>query len=174
MRHKGIYTALYLFTIASIFSGGVSAQTGSTEASPHAPPTQVVMLSKIELPKFQEMKPLELAAYHFDPMNTHANGYDAGQCTYGVASMKGNIPESWGNAGQWAYMAKAAGYTVSPTPIVGAVGVSYVGYYGHVVVVTGDNKNGTIQVTEMNYDGYGDGLYQTRTAAIGEFVYIYI
>lgn len=122
----------------------------------------------------QPMQPLPLATLPYSTMDTYSNSYDVGQCTYGAASMKGDIPSDWGNANNWAYMAKLAGYTVNNIPIVGAVAETTAGWAGHVAVVTGLNADGTIQIEEMNYDGYGDGLYRSRPAAISEFVYIYI
>ena len=112
--------------------------------------------------------------YPFSPMNTYTNSYDWGNCTYGVASMIEAIPSDWGNANQWPYMAEQEGYTVSATPVLGAVAEEDIGSEGHVAVVTGLNGDGTIQITEMNYDGTGDGLWRTRTADISEFQYIYI
>lgn len=123
---------------------------------------------------FKPLPTLSLASFHYDPEGTHPNGYDPGQCTWGAASMKGNIPDNWGNANQWPDAARAAGYQVSDQPIVGAVAVEYIGYYGHVAVVTGVNPDGSVTVEEMNYDGLGDGLYRSSTWPASTWVYIYI
>lgn len=146
----------------------------STSRSPSPIISYAEILNKMQMPKFQELPQLSLADFNFDPMGTYSNSYDPGQCTWGVASMKGDIPNNWGNAANWATAARDSGYTVSNVPIIGAVGVSFANYYGHVVVVTGTNSDGTLQITEMNYDGYGDGLWHIRTANVSEFTYIYI
>lgn len=142
--------------------------------APPAPIQQTVMLAYIQPVAFTELQPLALMPYPYSPMNTYYNTYASGNCTYGVASMKKEIPASWGNADTWAYYARLEGVTVSDVPIVGAVAQTTAGWAGHVAVVTALNADGTIEITEMNYDGWGDGLYRTRTAAISEFQYIYI
>lgn len=81
-----------------------------------------------------------------------------------------HVPESWGNANTWASRAAAMGYTVSNTPVVGSIGQTSRGYYGHVVVVLEVHGN-TTTIGEMNYDGAGG--VREREASISEFVYIY-
>lgn len=120
-----------------------------------------------------ELKPLpelQLANFHYDSVGTHPNPYPYGQCTYGAASMKGNIPV-WGNANNWDDAARDAGLIVSHTPIIGAVAQTDAGYWGHVAVVVGLVPGGVV-ITEMNYDYAGS--VRTRVAPVGEFVYIYI
>jgi surface antigen len=117
---------------------------------------------------------ISVLSFGFAPMGTYGNGYDAGQCTWGAASMKGDIPNSWGNANNWAAAAAASGYAVSSVPVLGAVAQTSRGSFGHVAVVTGINGDGTITVTEMNYDGSGSGLWRSRGALVSEFVYIYM
>jgi surface antigen len=103
-------------------------------------------------------------------MGTYANSFAPANCTWGAASMKGDITWS-GNANEWDDAARAQGKTVSDVPIVGAVAETDRGYYGHVAVVTNIDASG-VWITEMNYDG--NGGVRTRLAGPGEFVYIYV
>lgn len=124
----------------------------------------VAEIKQVDLPV---IKPLELAAFPFDPPGTHANPYPVGQCTWLAASMKGNVP-IWGNAENWDDAARAAGITVSDNPIVGSLGISRLG--NHVVVVTTVNGDGTITVEEGNYDY--NGSIRSYVYPISKFDYI--
>lgn len=65
-----------------------------------------------------------------------------------------------GNANQWPANARAAGIATGSTPKVGSVGVLYAGPYGHVVWVNSINANGTINISQYNYNfGSGSGMY---------------
>ncbi|MGT2888436.1 CHAP domain-containing protein [Streptococcus didelphis] len=81
-----------------------------------------------------------------------ASTYPVGQCTWGVKSLAPWVGNYWGNGGQWAYSAAAAGFRVGSTPTVGSVVVWNDGGYGHVAYVTGV-QGGQIQVMEANYNG---------------------
>ncbi len=81
-----------------------------------------------------------------------ANTYPVGQCTWGVKSMAPWVGDYWGNGGQWASSAAAAGYRISSTPVAGAVAV-WGGGYGHVALVTSVQSSSNIQVMESNYNG---------------------
>lgn len=70
----------------------------------------------------------------------------------GVKSLAPWVGNYWGNGGQWAASAAAAGYRVGSTPSAGAVAVWNDGGYGHVAYVTGV-QGGQIQVQEANYAG---------------------
>ncbi|MFC5631479.1 MULTISPECIES: CHAP domain-containing protein [Streptococcus] len=59
----------------------------------------------------------------------------------------------WGNANQWGYSARAAGFKTGSTPRVGAVAVWTAGEYGHVAVVTEISSPTRIRVKEANYAG---------------------
>lgn len=87
--------------------------------------------------------------------------------------MKGNVP-NWGNANNWDDGARAAGLTVSSTPIIGSIAQTDRGYYGHVAVVVPGGNDATPMITEMNYDGLGVGSVRTRLATPGEFEYIWL
>lgn len=78
------------------------------------------------------------------------NGYEYGYCTWYVANRL-PVPSNWGNANTWAYYAPSAGWTVSRTPVVGAVGQTSAGAYGHVAVVDAVSADGTmIKYSDMN------------------------
>lgn len=56
----------------------------------------------------------------------------------------------WGNAYDWAKVARRLGYRVDNTPAARTVAVSESGQWGHVMWVEGVNSNGTINVSEYN------------------------
>lgn len=97
------------------------------------------------------------------------NGYSPGYCTWFVKSKRTDIGNFWGNADQWGSSAAAEGYTVNSKPAVGSIGVA-VGYM-HVVYVEAVNGAGTVNISEMNYEGFG--VVSSRNAPISEFVYIH-
>lgn len=99
-----------------------------------------------------------------------ANTYTYGQCTWYVKNRRPDIGGFWGNANQWIGSAQASGYSTGSVPVVGAIGVDYSGYYGHVVYVESVNGD-SVTVSEMNYAGVG--VVNTRTVPAGTFTYIY-
>lgn len=92
--------------------------------------------------------PTPAVSYAYDP----SNPYPVGQCTWGVKALAPWVGNYWGNGGQWASSAAAAGFRVGATPMVGSVVVWNDGGYGHVAYVTGV-QGGQIQVMEANYAG---------------------
>ncbi|MGT2687487.1 peptidoglycan hydrolase PcsB [Streptococcus porcinus] len=116
----------------------------------------------------------------FTPRQTYsaANTYPIGQCTWGVKSLAPWVGNYWGNGGQWAASAAAAGYTVSSTPVVGSVAVWTGGGYGHVAYVTSVESSTRIQVMESNYNGIQSianhrGWFNPTATSLGSAVYIY-
>ena len=103
--------------------------------------------------------------------------YPDGQCTW-WACMRGhklglNIGSHWGNGGDWAASARAAGWkTTRTSPVPGSL-VSYPPgvagastLYGHVAVVEAvDTAAGTVTISEMNASG-GPGIVNSRTHRI--------
>ncbi len=78
------------------------------------------------------------------------NGYDYGYCTYYVAS-KVAVPTNWGNANTWSYYAPLSGWTVSSTPVAGAIGQNPYPGLGHVALVEAVSADGTmIKYSDMN------------------------
>lgn len=85
------------------------------------------------------------------------DSYVDGQCTAGACDQNGWVEDGWGNGGQWADSARAAGFAVTNVPTVGSV-VCYCagdGYseFGHVASVTQVFGDGTFEVSEENYVG---------------------
>lgn len=101
--------------------------------------------------------------------STDGNGYTYGYCTYYVKNRRPDIPNSWGNADTWDDYAPGSGYKVGDKPKAGAIGVTRA--YMHVVYVEKVNKDGTILVSEMNYEGFN--VISSRVANASEFRYIY-
>lgn len=95
------------------------------------------------------------------------NGYVAGYCTWYVKNRRPDLPNNLGNAYSWVSRAAAQGYTTSSTPRAGAVGQRG----NHVVYVETVNGDGTITISDMNYQA----RYQitTRTVPASSFTYIY-
>lgn len=98
------------------------------------------------------------------------NAYGWGQCTWYVKNMRPDIGGYWGNASSWVYSARAAGYSTGSQPVAGAIGSENGG--NHVVYVQSVNGNGTVNISEMNYNG-GVGQVHYRTTSASEFTYIY-
>ena len=97
-----------------------------------------------------------------------ANLYTSGQCTYYVYDkVGGQIGSTWGNANNWANAAAQSGYTVNNTPKSGAIMQTTQGAYGHVAYVENVNDDGSVNVSEMNYNG-GPGVVSTRTISAGQ------
>lgn len=81
------------------------------------------------------------------------NGYPYGYCTYYVATRR-SVPSNLGNAGQWLYNAKSAGFSTGNNPIAGAIMVSNESWVGHVAYVESVDGD-SFTVSEMNYAGFG-------------------
>lgn len=110
-------------------------------------------IASLELKKTPTFELLELAQPPYAATGTYANTYEWGNCTWYVAGRK-PVPQTWGNANTWAARAAASGYTVSNTPIAGAIAQSTGGYFGHVAIVE-QVSGGQVKVTEMNVGGLG-------------------
>lgn len=162
------FTTIAVLLIASWGGGGVA----KAEVKPTPRPLPVIkLLAPIAPIAYKEMPTLDYQPFPIAPMGTYGNTYVPANCTWGVASMKNEVPQSWGNANTWDDSARAAGITVSDQPIVGTVAQTDHGYYGHVATVVAVAP-GQVEITEMNYDYHGG--VRTRWAAVSDFVYIYI
>jgi len=81
-----------------------------------------------------------------------------------------------GNANQWPSNAQSAGIATGSTPRVGSAGVIYAGPYGHIVWVNSINANGTINISQYNYN-YGSGpgqyseMYNVSPSAYNVYIY---
>lgn len=112
------------------------------------------------------------------PSYSSVNTYPVGQCTWGVKSLASWVGNNWGNGGQWAASAAAAGFSVGTTPVVGAVAVWTGGGYGHVAYVTAVESSTRIRVMESNFNGnqyIADhrGWFNPTSTYQGAAVYIY-
>ncbi|MBF7017714.1 LysM peptidoglycan-binding domain-containing protein [Staphylococcus durrellii] len=85
-----------------------------------------------------------------------SNLYDWGQCTWHVFNRRAEagkpISTYWYNAQDWVNNASNDGYTVNNSPSVGSILQSYEGPVGHVAYVERVNPDGSIMVSEMNYN----------------------
>lgn len=108
-----------------------------------------------------------------------SSSYPVGECTWGVKTQASWVGPYWGNANQWVNSARAEGFTVGTTPVVGAVAVWTGGAYGHVAVVTAVQSSTSIQVLESNYMGnryvgnHRGGYFNPTTTSEGTAYYIY-
>ena len=109
--------------------------------------------------------------------STSASSYPVGECTWGAKTLAPWAGDYWGNGGQWAASAAAAGFRTGSQPQVGAIACWNDGGYGHVAVVTAVQSTTSIQVSESNYNGIRSiGNYRgwfNPTTAQGVVTYIY-
>lgn len=79
-----------------------------------------------------------------------------------------------GNANQWPGNARRAGIPTGSTPRVNSVAVWNVGYYGHVMWVEAVNDDGSIWISQYNYDftGHYSEMRVSASMAAG-LTYIY-
>ena len=109
--------------------------------------------------------------------SSSASSYPVGECTWGAKILAPWAGDYWGNGGQWAASAAAAGFRTGSQPQVGAIACWNDGGYGHVAVVTAVQSTTSIQVSESNYNGIRSiGNYRgwfNPTTAQGTVTYIY-
>lgn len=98
---------------------------------------------------------------------TTGNTYTYGYCTWYVKNRRPDLPNNLGNAETWYSRAAGQGIPVGSTPRVGAVGQAG----NHVVYVEAVNDDGSILISEMNYQGWN--IQSSRTASASSFRYIY-
>lgn len=105
--------------------------------------------------------------------------YTPGQCTQWAWSKRPDLPPFMGNAANWAAYAANSGYTVSwapnSIPVAGSVFQTGGGWYGHVGYVEAVNEDGSIVISEMNYNYQSFHAIQSTVPAnmVGIFNYIY-
>lgn len=125
----------------------------------------VKSLAFIKEPAFEPQKTLELMSYPLMAYGTYANDYATGNCTLYVAS-RVHVPNSLGNANMWDDQAPIK----TSIPVVGMVAQTDAGWAGHVAVVEAVNGDGTVTISEMNYDGYN--MVDTRVTPVTDWVYL--
>ncbi len=105
------------------------------------------------------------------PSYGSAGRFPYGYCTWYVASRR---HVGWlGNAGDWLYNARAAGYATGYSPQAGSIMVTSESGWGHVAYVESVGA-GTVTISEMNYNGWG--VVNSRTLSTSSGVirgYIY-
>ncbi|GAB3068143.1 CHAP domain-containing protein [Salinicoccus sesuvii] len=121
---------------------------------------------------------LETIEYMMLPDPMANNTYDEGQCTYYVfdkIKAQGDMIETgWWNADSWAKRAKADGYTVNNNPAEGAILQTSRGEIGHVAYIETVNDDGSIEISEMNYNEPYEVTERTIEAErIKEYSYIH-
>lgn len=117
-----------------------------------------------ELPKLEPIPIPKPKAPQRAVNRAPAGWYPKGQCTWYIWT-KRDVP-GWNNASEWKWQAKRDGWTVSNTPVVGAIAWEP----GHVAYVEKVSKT-TVTVSEMNVKGLGVVSY--RTVPYREFSYLY-
>ncbi|MCB9817513.1 MAG: LysM peptidoglycan-binding domain-containing protein [Candidatus Saccharimonadales bacterium] len=103
------------------------------------------------------------------------NGYYYGYCTW-YAANRVAVPSNWGNANTWDNRARSSGWTVSKTPVPGAVAqTDAMSWWGHVAVVEAVSADGTMmKYSDMNgIAGFGRVGYSdwVPTSTFQNYIY---
>ena len=116
---------------------------------------------------------------YYTPVFSHSNLYDWGQCTWHAFNRRAEtgqpISTYWWNAENWADNARADGFTVNNQPSAGSILQTYEGPVGHVAYVEQVNGDGSILISEMNYNtAPGEVGYRTIPASmVSSYNYIH-
>ncbi|HIW12653.1 MAG TPA: CHAP domain-containing protein [Candidatus Salinicoccus stercoripullorum] len=153
------------------YSYGDQASQETADTTYEAPAVEEYDAPSAPAPQTAEYEEPSAPAPAGDTAASAANHYTQGDCTWHVYErlneMGVSVSNSWGNASNWDSAALGSGMTVSNSPSVGAImqldpGQGGAGSMGHVAVVEAVNADGSIQVSEMNWNG-GFGVESTRT-----------
>lgn len=96
----------------------------------------------------EQSRQISVKTYQAGKRGTSINGYPYGWCTYYAASRR-NIPNAWGNAGQWLRSASSHGWSTGKSPQAGAIVITSESWMGHVAIVE-KVENDKIIISEMN------------------------
>jgi len=104
--------------------------------------------------------------------------YAYGNCTYWASERRAQtghpIPNTWGDAYEWADRAAAYGYTVDNHPAPGAIMQTSAGGLGHVAFVENVDADGTWHISEMNVVGFNEVDYRAfPPSAAADFAFIH-
>ena len=127
----------------------VQAATQTPAATPAAAQTQAAAQPAVQT----QAVAAPVATTSRPTYSTSASSYPVGECTWGAKTLAPWAGDYWGNGGQWAASAAAAGFRTGSQPQVGAIACWNDGGYGHVAVVTAVQSTTSIQVSESNYLG---------------------
>lgn len=151
----------------------VQAAAQTPAATPAAAQTQAAAQPAVQT----QAAAVPVATTSRPTYSTSASSYPVGECTWGAKTLAPWAGDYWGNGGQWAASAAAAGFRTGSQPQVGAIACWNDGGYGHVAVVTAVQSTTSIQVSESNYNGIRSiGNYRgwfNPTTAQGTVTYIY-
>ncbi len=100
-------------------------------------------------------------------VSSPGNGYTPRNCTWYAKSRRPDLPNNLGDSINWASNAAAQGFATGSVPRAGSIGQQGM----HVVYIEAVNGDGTVYLSEMNYDYNGGFRY--RTAPASDFKYIY-
>ena len=127
----------------------VQAAAQTSAATPAAAQTQAAAQPAVQT----QAAAAPVATTSRPTYSTSASSYPVGECTWGAKTLAPWAGDYWGNGGQWAASAAAAGFRTGSQPQVGAIACWNDGGYGHVAVVTAVQSTTSIQVSESNYLG---------------------
>lgn len=108
------------------------------------------------------------------------NYHTKNNCTWYVHNKRNQtkryLPSSFTDAKNWLNEAKRAGFATGKKPIAGSILQTSKGGggYGHVAFVEKVNKNGSIKISEYNYNvrlGYGTRTLTKKQAAQYNYIY---
>lgn len=156
----------------------LQAQVQAAAQTPAATPAAAAQTpAAAAQPAVQTQAAAPVATTSRPTYSTSASSYPVGECTWGAKTLAPWAGDYWGNGGQWAASAAAAGFRTGSQPQVGAIACWNDGGYGHVAVVTAVQSTTSIQVSESNYNGIRSiGNYRgwfNPTTAQGTVTYIY-
>lgn len=111
------------------------------------------------------------------------NPYPAGECVTHAfdrrAQLGKGVSGSWGNASNWASVASSQGYEVNNSPSQGAIIQTGAyqngsGWAGHVGVVESVNNDGSVTISESNWNGNRFETFRTIPASqVSSYNYIH-
>lgn len=118
----------------------------------------------------------------WDRYTTYVNGRKIGGLICECVSYVGwkayeryGIYLAWGNAYSWDDKARSLNYTVNHTPAAGSIGQFDAGTYGHVFWVERVNSDGSVDVTDYNWNVDGRFTARTISAAVARrYNYIHL
>lgn len=153
---------------AQVQAAAQTPAASGAPAAPAAPAAQATTQTVAAAPAATTSRPT---------YSSSASSYPVGECTWGAKVLAPWAGDYWGNGGQWAASAAAAGFRTGSQPQVGAIACWNDGGYGHVAVVTAVQSTTSIQVSESNYLGIRSiGNYRgwfNPVNAQGTVTYIY-